>query len=182
MPFLIAPPELVFQDFVTAKCLLALGLPHADLRQAMVDAHTPTGFRFGDYVAWADTPFHELKGWRDQTGKPAGYEPDLVVVDVVRRRTILLDAKFRRDSIGILPSSGIKDMQAYMHEYGLAKAIVAVPSMPGDPLYEDVSAKGFTIRGIAMSPGLENVAITELGVELARMWNDYPTEKGMQFQ
>lgn len=155
MPFLLAPPELIFQDFVTAKCLLALGLPHTMLAEGIKDSHTPAGCRFGSLIAWADTPFHELQGWRDGTGKPAGYEPDLVVVDTHMRRTILLDAKFRRDTTGLLPASGIKDMQAYMHEYELSNAVVAVPSISGDPLAEDVSAKGFRVRGIAFSPEIE---------------------------
>jgi hypothetical protein len=177
-PFLLSPPELIFQDFVTAKCLVALGLPHSDVNRAMADAHTSLGCRFGEYIAWADTSLHKLEGWRDGTGKPACYEPDLIVVDTRRQRSILLDAKFRRDSMGLLPASGIKDIQAYMHEYGLPKAVVAVPAAAGDPLVEDVSGRGFTVRGIALTHEIGKGDIAQLSEQLGRMWNDRIVMKG----
>lgn len=180
MPFLLAPPELIFQDFVTAKCLLAIGLPPAKLPEAMRDSRTAAGCRFGDFIAWADTSEHVLQGWRDGTAKPAEYEPDLVIGDTKKKRTILLDAKFRRDASGLLPASGIKDIQAYMHEYELPKAVVAIPSIVGDPASEDVSARGFTVRGIAVSPDVDIPDITSLAQQLEMMWNDKLAMKGKQ--
>lgn len=171
-PFLLSPPELIFQAFVTAKCLLALGLSRQHLSKGIRAAHTAAGCRFGNMVAWADTSDHRLQGWRDSTAKPSGYEPDMVVIDTQLNRTLLLDAKFRRDETGLLPASGIKDMQAYMHEYELPTAVVAVPYAPGDGSSEDVSAKGFTVRGLAFSPDIGDGDIAQVSSELANSWND----------
>ncbi|MEO5345825.1 MAG: hypothetical protein H7834_05535 [Magnetococcus sp. YQC-9] len=182
IPFLLAPPELVFQEFVIAKCLLALGLPLDRLSEAMRHSHTAEGCRFGDLIAWVDTSEHILRGWRDGTAKPADYQPDLVIVDTKKRRTILLDAKFRRDASGLLPASGVKDMQAYMHEFELPKAIIAVPATEGDTISEDVSARGFTIKGIALSPDVHSQDFALLAEQIEMMWNDNLALKGQQFQ
>ena len=177
-PFLLTAPELIFQEFVTAKCLVALGLPRARVVDALTEARSPKGCTFANFVAWADTSLHSLAGWRDQTNKPAGYEPDLIIVDNLRKRTLLLDAKFRRDSTGLLPSSGIKDIQAYMHEYELPRAVLAVPIVQDEPISESIEARGFMVFGFGISPGIDELDLRLLAHELDGSWNDKLVTKG----
>lgn len=171
VPFLLAAPEMIFQLFVTAKVLLSLGLPRAHLEAALRDVRTGAGCRINELTIWADTSQHQLAGWRDHTAKPAAYEPDLIIVDGKNHRTILLDAKFRRDPIGLLPSSGIKDIQAYMHEYGLEKAVIAVPSGVDDPPSEAIEANGFAVHGVGVTPDISRLSIEGLVTELEKTWN-----------
>jgi hypothetical protein len=172
-PFSIKAPELVFQEFVTAKCLVALGLSPDDLLKGMRDVRTQSGCSFNGLTAWADTPFHRLVGWRDQTAKPSGYQPDLIVLDLSRGRTLLLDAKFRRDPTGLLPASGVKDIQAYMHEYELPKAILAVPATSDDPTSESVEGMDFTVFGIAVTPQIDCSGLQLLSTQLEKAWNNH---------
>lgn len=171
VPFLLAAPEIIFQLFVTAKVLLSLGLPRAHLEAAMRDVRSGAGCKVNNFTVWADTSQHRLAGWRDHTAKPAAYEPDLIIVDGNNQRTILLDAKFRRDPIGLLPSSGIKDIQAYMHEYGLVKAVIAVPSGIEDPPSETIEANGFAVHGVGVTPDICHSSIEGLMTELEKTWN-----------
>ena len=172
-PFLLAPPEIVFQTFVTSKALLALGMPIDRLADALKMSRTSMGFTFNNFTVWADTAQHRLSGWRDRTSKPAAYEPDLVIVDNSECKVILMDAKFRRDPDGLLPSSGIKDMQAYMHEYGVGTAVIAVPSSANDVSSEVVQANGFAVRGIGVTPDISETSLSELLVELNQSWNHW---------
>jgi hypothetical protein len=137
----------------------------------MRDVRTESGCRINDYTVWSDTSRHRLAGWRDNTAKPAAYEPDLIISDDNNQRTILLDAKFRRDPIGLLPSSGIKDIQAYMHEYGLSKAVIAVPSGNDDPPSETIEANGFAVHGLGVTPEICRASIEGLVTELEKAWN-----------
>lgn len=170
IPYFLAGPELVFQAFSSAKVLLALGLSREAVREAMATAGKDAGYQSGPLRIHVDTPSHGLAGWRDSTSHPSGYAPDLVVLHSGTGKTLVIDAKFRREGAGLLPPSGIKDVQAYMHEYGKQTAVITVPATQNDPPMEAVSASGFTIRGVSLTTSLESEALEALSSSLEESW------------
>ena len=60
--------------------------------------------------------------------------------------------------------------------------MVAVPATSGGPGSEDLSARGFTVRGMVFSPDIMGGYIAELAGQLAMMWNDKLATKGTWLQ
>lgn len=151
-------------DFLRKRVRDAEGLGARDGRAS--------GFVFGPRTAWIDTQHHRLVGWRDETLAPSHYQPDLVVIDHAAKRTLLVDAKFRREPGCLLPASGVKDIQAYMQEYQLRRAAILVPAQPSDRAGEVVEARSFSVRGIPVVPQIGDEAVHALADELELSWND----------
>jgi hypothetical protein len=173
-PFRVPPASLVFQTVAITEVLRALGgaLPMtSEDRDRLV---TGEGLRFGRFSAWSDTPLHPLKGWRAGTALPAPYKPDLVVKDNTNGGVLLVDAKLRKgDSAdGLLPSSGVKDLQAYMNEYGLKKGMIIVPDWKGTGCrYEDIKGQENWIRGVALPSNDWYTSSMNLGYFITDLWN-----------
>ena len=139
VPYFMHPPDLIFQWFGVAASLIALGLDRYEVR-GIAKPGSERNYEFGDYRAWIDTDRHGLTGWRDQTGSPSRYKPDLVVRDTQTGGKLLVDAKFRRSDKDdrLMSSSSIKDIQAYMQEYELRRSVILLPHSEGDQTTEDV--------------------------------------------
>lgn len=177
VPFFLAPPELIFQTFAVSKCLVAIGFPRSELTTGLARARTSAGWAFGDLIAWVDTPKHMLKGWRDRTSKPSNYEPDLIVINKNSQTTLLIDAKFRRDDDGFLPASGIKDIQSYMHEFRLEKAVLLVPTEDDDAGSSSIECDGFEIWGFGIPPSISKADMNDFSAKLRSGWNDSFSQK-----
>lgn len=69
-----------------------------------------------------------LSGWRSGSIQPSDYRPDVFIL-TPSGKPILIDAKFRISSNELYPasSSAIKELQAYLDEFGLAGAIIIAP-------------------------------------------------------
>jgi hypothetical protein len=72
----------------------------------------------------------------------------------------------------LLPASGIKDIQAYMHEYDLQSAVVAVPSNASACEVETLTGRGYTVTGVAVSSDGAEESVRELRSCLESCWND----------
>lgn len=72
-----------------------------------------------------------LPGWRDGSDFPARYVPD-TIVHFEKRLAIPVDAKFRVGASLVEPcdTGGIKEIQAYLNEFGVTGALVLVPMIP----------------------------------------------------
>ncbi len=87
-----------------------------------------------------------LPGWRDNTIQPSDFRPDVVVI-YEGTVPILVDAKFRCGSSDkeCVPGDAVKEIQAYMDEFGRRSAILVVPLIPynlirGDRGYKAINA------------------------------------------
>ncbi len=173
-PYFINAPEQIFQLFAIARCLIALGLPVDDLRKSLSQSATNKEIQFGSFIAWVDTDKHGVTGWRDNTAVPSNYMPDLIIVNKNNGKKLLLDAKFRRsnDKTKLLSASSIKDMQAYMQEYELSKAVILVPYLNDELLTEDIKTEKYWIRGVSIIPSSSNFVTINLAQHLNELWNE----------
>lgn len=157
-PHMLPDTEIVFQRVAIAIILVALGVSASACDSALKEASMPSGLEIaGGFRAWYDTSSHGLNGWRQSSVLPSNYRPDLVVQRPVNNGWMLVDAKLRRGSSErpLLSQSAIKDMQAYMQEYGLRKALILAPSHDGKLwLKADLKGEGYHIRAIGV-PAIE---------------------------
>ena len=72
-----------------------------------------------------------LPGWRDSSAMPAHFLPDYIV-KYKNRVPIPVDAKFRVADRIDAPCSAesVKEVQAYLNEFGLSGAVIVVPMIP----------------------------------------------------
>ena len=91
-----------------------------------------------------------LRGWRDGSEMPSGYAPDFVIV-WNRTTPVIVDAKFRvSDSLSIpCAPDAVKEVQAYLDEFGLVGAVILVPLIPRRVLAAERAAGSALISGTA---------------------------------
>lgn len=117
----------VFETSAYAACAKAFGFSDESInsgavlrRPGVVVANTNT--RDGQHEL-----SEHISSWRQQSIQPSGYKPDtLIVLDGI---PVIVDAKFRVPktfSLALHPD-GVKDVQAYMDDFGLAAAIMLAP-------------------------------------------------------
>jgi hypothetical protein len=173
-PYKVPPAHLVFQRVAIVELLRALGMAVPMSSADMDRLLTPDGLRFGHYHVWSDTARHPLKGWREGTALPTPYEPDLVVRDIATGAVLLVDAKLRKGNSanGLLPSSGVKELQAYMQEYDLKKGMIIVPDWNrGGCRSEDIQGGGNWIRGVALPSNDWYTSGSSLASFIKDLWN-----------
>lgn len=154
-PYYLPTPEFLFQWYTTARLLIALDVDPGDIPALIYELRQKEEVRVRNYSIWADNDEHDIPGWRDRTQSPSNYQPDIVVINRQEDEILLADAKFRlhSDSSKLLTHGSIKDIQAYMQEYGLDKSLILVPSKDNRPSMEDIeNGEGFRIRGISAPP------------------------------
>ena len=173
-PLTLFEPELIFQQFAVGEVLCAFGIESTGIAQAFFDSRSSEGFAFDKYVAWSDVGVHRLAGWRDQTSLPSNFRPDLILANLSESQSLLIDAKFRGPAIegGILSASGVKELQAYLNEYGLTRAVIVLPSPNDQLLIEDLQGGGNWIRGIAIPPKVSFQQRNNILEALNKMWNN----------
>lgn len=171
-PYYLEPPELIFQWYAVVQTLLSLGMPRSEVSDARTALRSPTGLCFRNYKAWADTRHHGVVGWRDNSLSPSRYQPDLVVQNEAGRH-LIIDAKFRRsdEEQRIASSSSIRDVQAYMQEYSLNRAVILVPYVPNDVPAEDIRLEPYWIRTIPVAPDLDDSGLEGLSQLLQEVWH-----------
>jgi len=193
-PYCLPTPEHLFQWYATARLLISLDVEPANVPPLVHELQQNEEVQVGNYSIWADNDEHDIPGWRDRTHSPSNYQPDIVVIDRGEDEILLADAKFRlhKDNTKLLTHGSIKDIQAYMQEYGLDKSLILVPSKDDRPSKEDIeNGEEFRIRGIAVPPGAPSInpsteesdgigrlrgftdidTDTELGDSVRDMWN-----------
>ncbi len=176
VPFNLPETERVFQHVAVAGILLGFAIAPDLCRASMAAARTQEGLLIGsEYCAWYDTPSHALQGWRSNTSLPSGYRPDLVMQRLSDGAWLLVDAKLRQGTtdIGLLSQSGIKELQAYMHEYHLTQGVLLVPSVvPSSWQSQDVVGNGCRIRAIGVPSTRTLIEESAVGRKLLEdMWN-----------
>jgi hypothetical protein len=170
--YYLRPPELIFQSYAVAECMISMGVPIEQINEAMQISITDAGFQCRGKSFWVDTPKHGMIGWRDNTNYPSDYRPDLVIKDHSSESLIIIDAKFRRNhNNGYLTSDSIKDLQAYMQEYRISKSVILSPHLDGDSLIEDLQSNGYWIRAISVAPFLSDVSRQNIRQALSIMWD-----------
>lgn len=175
LPFGLPETELVFQRVAVAAVMHALGTPVEEVEAAYGRAGGKQGLDIqGLYTLWADTPLHALEGWREHSTLPSGYRPDLMIQRRSDSCWLLIDAKLRKGESdgGLLSRSGIKDLQAYMHEYGLQYGVLLVPgSDQYNFCHEDVDGGGCRIRAISIPSRTLLSEASQIEPMLEGMWN-----------
>lgn len=120
----------LFERLVFSACASALDMqpegiasPSGVLRQnaaELLNVNTPEGAsRFAKVI----------EGWRHRSKAPSGYLPDICYIEAPRNFAII-DAKFRivPGDAGTAKPSAVKEVQAYLDEFGLLGAVIAIPS------------------------------------------------------
>jgi hypothetical protein len=100
--------------------------------------------------------------------------PDLTFVDRKRGRGMLVDAKYRAETSGILPTSALNDCQVYMQSFAVKVFGICYP---GKNLgVTEVSGAGNTILEISLrpDPGLNEFLRTQVRPRLAQLMEVLP--------
>jgi hypothetical protein len=132
-------------------------------------------FQSDDCDIFYDTsPPSAFSNWRNQSRRPADMRPDLTIVDRKRGRGILVDAKYRAEASGILPTSALNDCQVYMQSFAVKTFGICYP---GKKLgVTEVSGAGNTILEISLrpDPGLDEFLRTQVRPRLAQLMEVLP--------
>lgn len=103
-----------------------------------------------DFYYDTEPPTPEFQNWRNKSSRPTEMRPDLTIVDRESKTGIFLDAKYRVESSGRLPSSAINDCQVYLQSFGRKNIAVCYPGP--QPKISEIAADGFRILEIALGP------------------------------
>jgi hypothetical protein len=87
----------------------------------------------------AQVPSQYLTSWRSSSERPAYERPDIVLIDEVSRRAIVLDTKFSVGDDGRCRSEHVFEMQGYLNSYGISSGGIV---FPGDPHAGSVVSDG----------------------------------------
>jgi hypothetical protein len=169
-------PQFAFVQYADEiyQAFVALTLAHAydaalrvpNLRPRLADPC----FQSDDYDIFYDTsPPLGFSNWRNQSRRPAEMRPDLTIVDRKRGQGILVDAKYRAETSGILPTSALNDCQVYMQSFGVKVFAICYP---GKRLgMTEVSGAGNTILEISLRPdtGLDEYLRTQVRPRVAQL-------------
>lgn len=120
----------VYQTSVFASCAKSLGFNHQQVLDSngliattnivVADVNRPSGFEYFK---------SSISSWRSDSIQPSDYKPDILVS--VAGAVVVIDAKFRMPNSALMVAApeGLKDVQAYLNDFGIATAIVVVPKI-----------------------------------------------------
>lgn len=158
----------VFQASVYACCAKSLGFLQTEIATSIgvlekddiliVDANTSAGFkRFSESIS----------GWRSSSLQSSDYRPDTFVI--FDGAPILIDAKFRLPPSANLVADpdALKEVQAYLDEFGLCSAVVVVPRI--------LSQKHLNTDGLAVIEGRSLTGRAKRLIVLELQDSDDPT-------
>jgi hypothetical protein len=131
---------------VLAGDLVALKNGHAAInagRYILVNTNRPGGLAITKKM---------LPGWRDSSVMPSGYKPDFIVAENAKNFVVPIDAKFRVGASLEVPCSAdsVKEVQAYLDEFGLNGAIILVPAIPFSLASGDAKTYAIKIEGCVL--------------------------------
>ncbi len=136
----------VFEKSVFACCAKAFQFTHQEVISSK-------GLIRRSGVAVADTNLKagmdcledSLTSWRKHSSQPSGFHPDTYVL--LGDKPVVIDAKFRmpKSTEQLAEAGGLKDVQAYMHDFSLRSAVVVVPKI--------IASSGFDKNRIACIQG-----------------------------
>jgi hypothetical protein len=120
----------VFEKSVFACCAKAFKFTHQEVISSR-------GLISRSGIAIADTNMKigmdcleaSLTSWRKQSIQPSGFHPDTYVL--LGDKPVVIDAKFRmpKSTEQLAEAGGLKDVQAYMHDFSLRSAVIVVPKI-----------------------------------------------------
>lgn len=120
----------VFEAAAFASCASALGFTDSEILGCTTGILQRDGVTIGDANTKRGLEIFRkaVRGWRAPSTQPSNYRPDSFVL-LDGARPILIDAKFRIATSGNMLASpdGLKDVQAYLDDFGMNAAIVVVP-------------------------------------------------------
>jgi len=121
----------IYQTFVTHVVGNALGLTYSssrnDLRERDNDG---TSMRSENIALFFDQhpPRKLLRSWRDDSDRPAGERPDITLINLQSKKSLILDAKFRTDRDGCRATAeDLFEMQAYLNSFGSTQGGILYP-------------------------------------------------------
>lgn len=165
----------VFERSVFACCAKAFGFTHEEViscdgvlkKQGLTVADTNLKVGMNELE-------QKLTSWRKDSIQPSEYHPDTYVL--VDDKPVIIDAKFRMpESIALVTEpGGIKDVQAYMHDFSVKSALIVVPLLLAAPnIFSDgiecIEGGGHSIYIVAMqnSDDVASQARLKLAIQLA---------------
>ena len=110
-----------------------------------------------EWELYYDSPSPPMLSWRERSGMPDGYRPDLVLRHRRLDRVILADAKYSKTDDGGISGERVKEVQAYLNAYGIVSAALLYPG-GGSPVdqWTDIAGKGNLLRLIPLLPSPED--------------------------
>jgi len=121
----------IYQTFVAHIIGNSLGLAYTSPRMDLRDRNNDgTSMRSASLALFFDQhpPKNLLRSWRDDSERPARERPDITLINLVSKKTLILDAKFRTDRDGIRAAGDdIFEIQAYLNSFGSTQGGVLYP-------------------------------------------------------
>jgi hypothetical protein len=120
----------VFQTTCYTACALALGYSEESILTSAGKLEGGSHSIYDLNREGASEALATLLGWREKSLQPAEYRPDILIL-YDQKVPLLLDAKFRTSQSKslIADPNSLKDMQAYMDEFGASVGILLVPKI-----------------------------------------------------
>ncbi len=142
--------DQIYQAFVASA--LARAFEARQVVSSLRGELTTPIFRSSSLEIYYDTvpPKPAFANWRDGSARPTEQKPDLTIIDVAAQRGILLDAKYRVEPSGRLPTSGIHDAQVYLQSFERKSVVICYPG--SGPSMTRIAAKGYTILEVSLAP------------------------------
>jgi hypothetical protein len=146
----VAYADQIYEAFCAVTIARAAGVPQVG--SALRPYLSRPSFRSERYDFYYDTepPTPEFRNWRKKSSRPAEMRPDLTLVDREARTGIFVDAKYRLEGSGRLPSSAIHDCQVYLQSFGRKHIAICYPAPR--PQISEIAADGFRILEIGLGP------------------------------
>jgi hypothetical protein len=119
--------DQIYQAFVAVVLAEAFGAKQVS--NALQSGLAVPVFRSQDCEIYYDTspPRPEFTSWRDASSRPSDQRPDLTLIDRGRSRGLFVDAKYRVEPNGTLPSGALGEAQVYMQSFERRRIVICYP-------------------------------------------------------
>lgn len=167
----------IYQAFVAHTIGRALDLEYVssrgDLRAR--DSHG-VSMRGHGLQLFYDTQLvrEHLPSWRSASIRPAFERPDIVVIDEVQGKALVLDVKFSVGADGQCRSEHLFEMQGYLNSYGLRTAGIVFPAQPSAA--REISNGRYLLAEVPLRADAvlssSSASLATLRSRLDLLWND----------
>ncbi len=142
--------DQIYQAFVIV--MLAKALRAGAVQRSLQSGLAGPSFRSDAFELYYDTepPKPAFKNWRSGSNRPTMMRPDITIIHRPSGSGLLLDAKYRVEKSGRLPSSAIEEGQVYLQSFGRQAIGICYPGP--QPSISLIEGGGYTIAELAIAP------------------------------